>query len=335
MGKLEKINIPQWELISGSQLNEVPLSYQVFGPEIGLAPIVVVNHALTGNSNVAGHKGWWKELIGENKTIDTNHFTIIAFNIPGNGYDGEPDNLILNYKDFTASDIAAVFWQGLEQLKVYKVFAILGGSLGGGIAWEMAALRPDGIQNLIPVATDWKSTDWVIANVLVQDRILNNSEDPIADARLHAMLLYRTPESLKIKFHRKHTSDNFHIEDWLLHHGSKLEKRFLLDSYKLMNHLLKTIEIAKTDKQFAAIATKSTAAIHLVAINTDLLFVPAENKETYELLKEHKSDVFYHEIQSVHGHDAFLIEYEKLSEILNPVFNKASDFLSKEDTLTF
>lgn len=335
MGNLEKITVPQWNLANGNRLDEVSLSYQVYGPEIGRAPVVVVNHALTGNSNVTGHKGWWKELIGENKTIDTNHFTIIAFNIPGNGYDGDPNNLILNYKDFTVADIAAIFWQGLEQLQVTELFAVIGGSLGGGVSWAMTALRPNAVHHLIPVATDWKSSDWVIANVLVQDRILNNSDNPIADARLHAMLLYRTPESLRLKFQRKQVSDNFHIEDWLLHHGTKLEKRFLLASYKLMNHLLKTIEITKSDKDFVDIAKSSTAAIHMVAINSDLLFVPAENRESYELLKDHKDNVFYHEIESVHGHDAFLIEYEKLSAILDPVFNKTGSSVTKKDAITF
>jgi len=335
MGNLEKITVPEWNLANGNRLLQIPLSYQVYGPKIGQAPVVVVNHALTGNSHVTGHKGWWKELIGENKTIDTNYFTVIAFNIPGNGYDGEKDNLIPNYKDFTVRDIAAIFWQGLNQLQIDRVFAVLGGSLGGAVAWAMAALRPNGVGHLIPVATDWKSTDWVIANVLVQDRILNNSDNPIADARLHAMLLYRTPESLKMKFQRQQLTDSYYIEDWLLHHGAKLEKRFFLQSYKLMNHLLKTIEVCKDNEEFIDTVKKSTASIHLIAINTDLLFVPAENKETYELLKGQKSDVFYHEIESIHGHDAFLIEYEKLAAILNPVFSKTASIPFKEDTITF
>ena len=83
--------------------------YQTFGQPIGSAPIVVVNHALTGNSNVTGENGWWNDLIGENKIIDINHFTIIAFNIPGNGFDKNLENLISNYQDFTIRDIASIF----------------------------------------------------------------------------------------------------------------------------------------------------------------------------------------------------------------------------------
>ena len=248
----------------------------------------------------------------------------MAFNIPGNGYDDNFDNLLLNYKDFSVKDFSVLFWDGLKTLKVESLFAVIGGSLGGGIAWEMAALEPTKIKNLIPIATDWKATDWVIANVLVQDQILNNSQNPIADARLHAMLLYRTPQSLKLKFNRKEAeiANSFEIENWLNHHGQKLQNRFHLASYKLMNHLLKTIDITKNRSDFLAVAKKITSNIHIISVDTDLFFIPSENRETYEELFPKKENVFYHEIKSIHGHDAFLIEFEQLSTIISPIFSK-------------
>jgi homoserine O-acetyltransferase len=300
------------------------LSYQVFGLPLNTAPVVLVNHALTGNSQVAGKKGWWNDLIGENKTIDTDFYTVLAFNIPGNGHDDNFDTLLLNYKDFTAKDIATLFWEGIKVLEIESLFAVIGGSLGGGIAWEMAALEPNKIENLIPIATDWKATDWVIANVLVQDQILNNSQNPIADARLHAMLLYRTPQSLKLKFNRKESeiANGFQIENWLNHHGKKLQNRFHLASYKLMNHLLKTIDITKNRFNFLVVANAITSNIHIISVDSDLFFIPSENLETYEELVAIKENVFYHEIKSIHGHDAFLIEFEQLSAIISPIFIK-------------
>jgi len=110
---LEKIDIVDFTLENGKLQKKISLFYQVFGQPIGTAPVVVVNHALTGNSNVTGKKGWWNELIGENKTIDTNAYTVIAFNIPGNGFDGNDDNLIENYKDYSVTDVAKFFWKGL------------------------------------------------------------------------------------------------------------------------------------------------------------------------------------------------------------------------------
>lgn len=322
--KLNHIRLQNFTTESGAFYDVINLSYQVFGPELNTAPVVLVNHALTGNSHVVGKKGWWNDLIGEHKTIDTDYYTILAFNIPGNGYDGAFENLVSNYNDFSAKDIATLFWEGIKVLEIESLFAVIGGSLGGGIAWEMAALEPNKIENLIPIATDWKATDWVIANVLVQDQILNNSQNPIADARLHAMLLYRTPQSLKLKFNRKESeiANGFQIESWLNHHGKKLQNRFHLASYKLMNHLLKTIDITKNNIDFLAVANTITANIHIISVDTDLFFIPSENLETYQELIATKENVFYHEIKSIHGHDAFLIEFEQLSTIISPIFSK-------------
>lgn len=319
MSHLNHIIIPEWKLANGSTIPLVSLSYQTFGPQIGTAPIIVINHALTGNSNVTGLNGWWNDLIGNARTIDTRYFTVIAFNIPGNGYDGLPQNLIHNYKDVSAHDVAALFWHGLEELGIDYLYALIGGSLGGGIAWHMAAIKPKAITHLIPVATDWKATDWVVANTLIQDRILNNSSNPIADARLHAMLLYRTPQSLQQRFNREHLSDTFEIELWLERHGKKLENRFTLPSYKLMNHLLRTINITQKD-DFLAVAKTIKAHVHLVAVNSDLLFTHDEAQLTYVSLKAAGVKVTYNEIRSVHGHDAFLIEHNQLARILKPVF---------------
>jgi homoserine O-acetyltransferase len=323
MSKIQKIVFDSFLLQSGVVQSKISVSYQFFGQPVGVAPLVLVNHALTGNSQVIGEEGWWNNLVGVNKTIDTNKYTVLAFNIPGNGY-LDASNSIENYKDFTTEDIANLFWKGIDIFKVDRVFAVVGGSLGGAIAWEMAAIRPNAIENLIPIATSWKSSDWLIANVLIQDLILNNSNNPIHDARTHAMLLYRTPESLKEKFNTtfqcETTQGLFQVESWLLHHGQKLKERFPLSAYKLMNHLLKTIDVLKesSSKEFAR---KITSSIHLVAIDSDCFFTANEIRMCFTALKNHKQNVFYNQIQSIHGHDAFLIEYDQLNKILKPIFN--------------
>lgn len=313
---IEENNVLKSEILEEG----IELTYQVFGRPIATAPVVLVNHALTGNSNVAGENGWWKSLIGESEVIDTEKFTVICFNIPGNGFDGKLENIISNYKAYTTRTIAALFWEGLKRIGIEKLFAVIGGSLGGGIAWEMGFLKPNGIEHIIPIATNYKATDWLIGNVLVQDQILNNSIQPLHDARLHAMLLYRTPQSLRAKFNVQQNEGLFQVESWLMHHGKKLEERFSLASYKLMNHLLKTIgkEIEKED--LLAFAQSTNAIIHQVAINTDCFFTPDENRKTHLLLKTVNNTIHYSEIDSIHGHDAFLMEYEQLNSILKPIF---------------
>ena len=176
---LHFIEIEEFTALSGTVLSDFRLSYQIFGLDLGSAPVVLVNHALTGNSNISGKDGWWKELIGDAKAIDTKKFTVLSFNIPGNGFDGF---VIDNYKDFIARDVANIFLLGLKSLGVGQLFALIGGSLGGGIAWEMAALNPDITEHLIPVATDWKSTDWLIGNCQIQEQFLVNSKNPVHDA---------------------------------------------------------------------------------------------------------------------------------------------------------
>lgn len=91
-----------------------------------------------------------------------------------------------------------------------------------------------------------------------------------------------------------------------------------------MNHLLKTIDITKNSDDFVSQISNISASIHLVAVDSDLLFTAHETKNSYANLKEIKSNIFYHEIQSIHGHDAFLIEYEQLSTILKPIFQTQS-----------
>ncbi len=319
--QLQHIKINNFITELGDFVPELNLSYQVFGQKLGAFPIILINHALTGNSDVAGEDGWWKEIVGTQKTIDTNIYTILAFNIPGNGFDGF---LIENYKDFIARDVARIFLEGLNQLKIAQLFALIGGSLGGGVAWEMMILNPELTKHFIPVATDWKSTDWLIANCQIQEQFLVNSKNPVHDARMHAMLCYRTPASFKERFQRtkNDTLKIFNVESWLLHHGNKLQERYQLSSYKLMNQLLKTIDVTNDGEKNIGILDSITADIHIIGVDSDLFFTAEENRETHKKLALTKANVTYNEINSVHGHDAFLIEHEQLQTIIEPIFNK-------------
>ena len=315
-------NIPLKYTTKSGKTTAITLSYQLFGKPLHEAPIVMINHALTGNSNVTGEGGWWNSIVGPNKVIDTNAFTVLAFNIPGNGHDQVLSSLIENYKDFTARDIAKIFASALDHLKIIQLFAVIGGSVGGGLAWELAALKPTLIQHLVPIASDWKSTDWLIANCYIQEQILNNSSQPLVDARMHAMSLYRTPESFKAKFDRILQKDEnvFAVESWLNYHGNVLNERFQLAAYKMMNQVLKTIDITKGKQSFINIASKIKSTIHIITINSDLFFKPEENWQTYLDLKSTKENVTISEIKSIHGHDAFLIEFEQLESILKAIF---------------
>lgn len=138
---------------------DLQLSYHIYGQTESDVPTVLVNHALTGNAAVSGNNGWWSELIDDGKCIVTLRYKVIAFNIPGNGQD---DFFIRDHQAFSARDIVRIFNLGLSHLKICDLHAVIGGSLGGGIAWELLHYRADQIHHLIPVASDWKSTDWIM-----------------------------------------------------------------------------------------------------------------------------------------------------------------------------
>ena len=317
--QIKTISISDFRTHSGAIYPQIKLHYQEFGKQIGKAPVVLVNHSLTGDSQLTGEGGWWNEIIGPNKTIDTYQYTVLGFNIPGNGV---MDQTFSNPDDFHAGDIAYLFLKGLNALNIKKLYALIGGSIGGGIAWEMTVIAPKLCRYLVPVAADWKANDWIIANTFLQKRILINSKQPLEDARIHAMLTYRTPQSFDSRFGRTKNQELevYNIESWLMYHGDKLAKRFKLKAYQMMNHLLASVNIEREGKSVEDIIKKINAEIHLIAIDSDLFFTPGEDRKTFEIGKKIKKNIFYHELTSIHGHDAFLIENEKMAQILAKIF---------------
>lgn len=319
MAEIKTISILDFKTHSGAVFDSIKLYYQQFGKQIGTAPVVLVNHSLTGDSKLTGEGGWWNEMIGPDKIIDTNRYTVLGFNIPGNGV---MDQTFSNPEDFHAGDIAFLFLKGLHALDIKFLHALIGGSIGGGIAWEMIAIAPKLCKFLVPVAADWKANDWIIANTFLQNRILKNSKKPLEDARIHAMLTYRTPQSFDSRFGRTKNQELevYNIESWLMYHGDKLAKRFKLKAYQMMNHLLASVNIEREGKSVEDIIKKINAEIHLIAIDSDLFFTPGEDRKTFEIGKKIKKNIFYHELTSIHGHDAFLIENEKMAQILAKIF---------------
>lgn len=314
LGQVTLTDFTNWR---GESIPSITLTYQVEGPSIGSAPIVLVCHALTGNSAVAGPEGWWAKLIGPGQTIDTTRYTILSIDIPGNEYAGSApldDPSLLSVKD-----VARLWLLVLRELRVDHLYALIGPSLGGGLAWQIATLEPTLADLLFPIATDYKASDWLLAQTEVQRLILEHSDRPIHDARVHAMLTYRTPKSLIGRFEGKKVEDSGlpKVIDWLDYHGRTLEERFSLSAYRVMTFLTSTIHAAESEEELSRIASD----IHLIAIDSDRLFPFFIARETVERLKcSGKERAELHTIVSGHGHDAFLIEYEQLCRIMSPYF---------------
>ena len=321
MSNLLKHSIHKYITLCDVQYEKLDITYEIFGKELHTAPVIVVFHALTGNSDVAGeNKGWWNGLIGENKAIDLSQFTVISFNILGNGYDG---NLIDKYKDFTAKDIAILSFHTLRAIGVHQIYGVLGGSLGGGIAWELVAEFPQFSKYLFAIATDWKATDWILGFCGAQENILTNSAEPLVDARRMAMLFYRSPIALGEKFRRKKQSEiQYAVNSWLDHHGYKLKNRFQVQAYYMMNHLLSTVDITRGEYKkdvFQEIRSK----VVQISISSDMLYPSSENEKTSKYLTKLGIENGHFVINSNDGHDAFLIEDDKIGAILSPYLNEA------------
>ncbi len=309
---LKRYTIDEFITHSGAKYNNLTISYQIFGRELNSSPIIILNHALTGNSNLLDKKnGWWRGLIGDEKLFDTSEYTILVFNFLGNGYDG---TFIEKYKDFNLKDVARTWMMTLESLKVNRVYAMIGGSLGGSLAWEFATLKSNFLEHLVPIATDKKPSNWLLAFTHAQESILLNSNQSLSDARKMAMLFYRNPNSIARKFENKKSEQIYPVESWLNFHGERLKDRYSLKSYLMMNHLMRTMDVGL--EELKRIDSKVTQ----IGVSSDFLYPKDEMLKTKLELDELNIENDYFEIKSFDGHDAFLIEQKQITKILTHLF---------------
>jgi len=289
------------------------LNYKTFGLPKGEGETVLILHALTGNSTVTGENGWWKEIVGYDKAIDLNKNHVVAIDVPGNGVNGQ---FIEDINQYDAYLIAGVIVDGLKSNGYHKVDKAFGGSLGGGLLWEIIIDNPNWIGQVFIIAANYKTTPWLKGITHTQNEILKNSKTSIIDARKLAMLFYRSPEGFDSKF-----SENKQASEWLDYHGKALDQRFDFRSYRFMNHLLGSINATEGYESFSDAILPIRTNIVQVGINSDILFSAKDNIDTHiELRKLNKASV-YEEIKSVHGHDAFLIESKQLEKIVKRHIN--------------
>jgi homoserine O-acetyltransferase len=285
------------------------LNYKTYGLAKEEGKSILILHALTGNSNVTGENGWWQEIVGLDKVIDLNLYHIVAIDIPGNGTNGQT---VKDIEKYDSNLIGGLIAKTLQNDGYFNIDMAFGVSLGGGLLWEIIVDNPTWINKAFVIAAHWKTSPWLKGITYTQNEILEHSTNPIEDARKMAMLFYRNPEGFEKKF-----TSNSQAKGWLDYHGYSLQKRFVKEAYQLMNHLLGNINAIEGYKSFSdAVFPVTTELIH-IGVNSDILFSADDNKQSHaELLRLGKSS-FYEEIDSVHGHDAFLIEKEQLEIIIN------------------
>lgn len=297
------------------------------------------------NKMTLGKTGWWDPLIGPGKVFDTNKYYVICSNILGSCYgttgpssqniDGEKFNY--NFPKITIRDMVNVQKALLDKLNVKKIKTMSGGSLGGMQILEWAYMFGDMIESIIPIATSAAHSAWAIGWGEASRRAIQNDPEwkngnyeiqpysGISLARKSAMISYRTYDSFHQKFGReKQTSflnkenEIFSVENYLDYQGEKFVKRFDANSYLVINEAMDTMDIGRNRGGIQTALSKIQMPALCIGIDSDILYPASEQRE----IAGHLANSTYEEIKSIHGHDAFLIEFDQLEKMISTFLKK-------------
>ena len=292
----------------GRPVSNVRVAYHTYG-EAG-ADAVLVTHALTGTSAV--HE-WWPALFGTDRALDPAHAFVVCSNVLG-GCAGSSGPQELGDAPLTLRDMVAVQRELLHVLGVKRV-TVVGGSMGGMQVYEWLRSYPDLVARAVIVGAPARHSPWATGlNVVARNAIrLSPGGEGLKVARQIAMLSYRSPESLAATQSgpSRARPGQTAIASYLEYQGEKLEARFCERSYCTLTGAMDAF--ALSDAELRAIRTP----VLVVGISSDVLYPVAEVQSQAALLPNAE----YWELDSPHGHDAFLMDAETLdlrvAEFLN------------------
>jgi homoserine O-acetyltransferase len=322
----------QFQLESGESLDAIAIAYCTYGKlNADKSNVIWVCHALTANADVFD---WWNGLFGEGFLYNPEEHFIVCANVLGSCY-GSTGPLSVSaqtgkpyYSSFpllTVRDLVKAHILLSEHLGIDKIQMLLGGSVGGQQALEWAIEQPERIENLALIATNAQHSPWGIAFNETQRLAImadstyhadteNGGDKGLQAARSVAMLSYRHYDA----YHKTQSEDedsklhDFKAASYQRYQGEKLVKRFNAYSYVALSHIMDSNNVGRGRGGLKAALQKVKANTKVIAISSDLLFPPSEQK----FLTENIPNATYHEIDSIFGHDGFLIETEKLTAIL-------------------
>lgn len=330
-----------FHLESGDILPSLEIAYHTFGKLNDKKDNVIwVCHALTANSNVFE---WWPGLFGENDFFNPNDFFIVCANNLGSCY-GTTGPLSNNkhtkepwfsyFPAITIRDMVKAHDVLRSYLGISKINTIIGGSQGAQQILEWTILKPELFQNAILIATNAKHSPWGIAFnesqrlAIKADRTYySNTKDGgqkgLAAARSIALLSYRnynTYSETQKDAHDENLND-FNAASYQRYQGDKLVNRFNAYSYVTLSNAMDSHNVGRgrlsVEKALSGIKAKTL----VIAISSDVLFPPQEQ----EFISKNIPESSFTQIDSFYGHDGFLIETKKLTEII-------SEFLKTQKT---
>jgi len=327
-GRLASLSLGPFELDIGSTLANLDVAYRHDGPAPEVAPQILVIHALTGSADAAGD--WWEPLIGPGRALDTDRFGVLSANLLGGRYGttgptsadprgGRPYGA--TFPAISTRDQARAQWRLLDALGVRRVELVVGGSLGGMVALEVALERPDAVGVVMPIAAPAATGAMAVAWNHIQVQLIEKlGLDGLALARALAMTTYRSEADFDERFGRDLEPDGRpSIVSYLDHQGRKLIDRFDPQTYRVLAGAMDRHDIGVGRVgPVAALAPLAASGTRLigVGIQDDVLYGPRQVRQLVDSARTAGVDATYREIRSTKGHDAFLVEWDQLSRLL-------------------
>ena len=359
VGRRRFADVGDVELEQGGVLPGVRIAYETWGRlNEARDNVILVEHALTGDSHVVGEAGpghaspgWWNSLIGSGCPVDPEQWFVVASNVLGGcqgstgpsspGPDGRPWGSRFPY--LTVRDQVAAERLLLDRLGIDRVAAVVGGSMGGMRALEWAVTHPDSVDRCIILA----STGYATADQIAwcQSQLLAIRSDPhfaggdyygtgdrpdtgLGLARRIAHTTYRTEAELGRRFGREaqlgedplRAGDRgrFAVESYLDHHAGKLARRFDANSYVVLTEAMNSHDVGRDRGGLRAALSRVTADCTVVSVDTDRLYPPRLSDELHEALPASKRE----HIVSDFGHDGFLIEEDQVGRIVHEALRR-------------
>ena len=343
-------------LESGEKLGPITLTYETYGTlnkEKNNALLVL--HALSGDSHAADQNGWWENLIGPGKGVDTDKYFVICSNVIGgckgstgpasiNPLSGKPYGLsfpLISIHDMVEAQRRLVDFLGIENL-----LSVVGGSMGGMQVLQWMVSYPKRIRSAIPIATTLKHTPQQIAfNEVGRQAVMSDPDwkkgdyygcsspaKGLALARMIGHITYMSDVSMTEKFGRRTRQDkepfkfsaDFEVEGYLHYRGDNFVKRFDANSYLYLTKAIDNFNLLN-GHGIANIFEGLKAKVLVLAFKSDWLYPIYQSQEIVKACKLSGVEASYCEINSTYGHDAFLLEITKETQLIESFLKAVSN----------
>ncbi|MGB9679233.1 MAG: homoserine O-acetyltransferase MetX [Thermoanaerobacteraceae bacterium] len=339
----------------GYEFDEINIVYETYGSlNNNKDNVILIEHALSGSAHAAGvhpgkrNRGWWDILIGPDKHIDTNKYFVICSNFIGSCYGTTGPSSIdpvtgnpygLRFPKVNIRDMVRVQKLLLDYLGIDHIKAVVGGSMGGMQALEWAVVYPDLVDKSIVIAADYKLTPLNIAynyigiQSILNDPNFNNGdyydmqnkpEIGLKNARMLGMITYKSGDLFDIRFKRSRDKKNFAIENYLNYQGDSFIDRFDANSYLYVLWAMNEHDITKPYGSLKTALKRIKSQILMIGIDKDMIFPSKYMKDFIKKLNSQGGFGKFKEISSIHGHDSFLIDFNKIGPII-------ADFIQEMD----